>query len=81
MIKDGDFNALAKERTKQSLHSMAETYPEFRDGEWKYLFPPLLPNWRPLPGRITDNQQRWVQESVPNHWFALFEFESLYLNV
>jgi len=64
MMKEGDHNALAKERIKQSLHSMAETYPEFRDGEWKYLFPPLLPNWRPLPGRVTDNQQRWVQETV-----------------
>jgi hypothetical protein len=24
---------------------------------------PVLPNWKPLPGRISDNQERWAHES------------------
>ena len=43
---------------------MAATWPTYENGDWKYHTTPILDNFRPLPGRVTDNQQRWVQETV-----------------
>lgn len=64
MVEDNDWRALTKERTKQGRHSDAQVWPTYENGEWKYHSTPILPNFVPLPGRVTDNQQRWLQETV-----------------
>jgi len=70
LIENDDWNELNKERTRQNLHSFANIWPEYSDNGWQYHTPPILPNWTPLPGRVTDNQKRWVQETtVLCPWF------------
>ena len=57
-------------RLAQGRHTLAEYWPEKSEGtenelaSWKYLAPPLLPNYIPLPGRETDNQLRNLSEST-----------------
>ena len=65
----------------KNLHSFANIWPEYSDNGWQYHTPPILPNWTPLPGRVTDNQKRWVQETtVLCPWFQViqksFEFKA-----
>ena len=36
-------------------------------GNWKYHTTPLLPNWKPLPGRLQDNQRRHMAECDATH--------------
>jgi len=60
----------AEVRLAQGRHTLAEYWPEKSEGtenelaSWKYLAPPLLPNYIPLPGRETDNQLRNLSEST-----------------
>jgi len=64
MTEEGDLDGLARERLKQNLHSHAVVWPTNENGEWKYHSTPTIPNWDPLPGRVTDNQHRWLQETL-----------------
>ncbi|CBY41197.1 unnamed protein product [Oikopleura dioica] len=65
LIREGDADSLFLARLGQKRASKNSLWPKFdeEEGVWRYNAVPVLPNWKPLPGRITDNQERWAHES------------------